>query len=106
MKKNFRLESPDDQVYDVECFGSNWGWLIMVGDRAYNFLLNSFTRKRIELPLQSTLPDYPYPPGSPIRYNCIVKAILSSPPILDDCVLIAIYDVECCLAFCKPGEEM
>ncbi|KAJ4976539.1 hypothetical protein NE237_001645 [Protea cynaroides] len=101
--KMFRLESPR-QAYGTVCFGSNWGWLMMAGDKGYTFLLNPFTRKLIELPPQSTLPDYPYPLFL-IRYNRIHKAILSSPPVLDDCVVIAIYDRNF-LAFCKPGQEM
>ncbi|KAJ4976673.1 hypothetical protein NE237_001779 [Protea cynaroides] len=102
--KIFRLELLD-QANDAQCFGSNWGWLIMAGEMAYNFLLNLLTKKLIEVPPQSTLPDYPYPPGSLIRHNYIRKAIMSSSPVLDDYVVIAIYDKHC-LAFCKPGDEM
>ncbi|XP_043687854.1 F-box protein At2g26160-like [Telopea speciosissima] len=120
--KVFRLELPE--AYGARSFGSNWGWLIMVGKMGRNFLLNPFTRVVIELPPQATLPvQLP----SYMLYvqtdNLIKKAMLLSPPAAvtnnnsnlddknnvpsmatDDCVVIAIYCIHD-LAFCRPGDE-
>ncbi|XP_043690299.1 uncharacterized protein At1g65760-like [Telopea speciosissima] len=81
--KVFRLELPPE-VYGARCCGSNWGWLIMVGNKGCNFLLNPFTRVRIELPPQSTLPSLgggPFFDWIERSPNYIRKAMLMlSPP--------------------------
>ncbi|XP_042509294.1 putative F-box protein At4g17565 [Macadamia integrifolia] len=110
--KVLRLELTE--AYGARCFGSNWGWLIMVGTMGHNFLLNPFTRVVIELPPQSTLPiqyDYGAFP-SLLRhapsYSHINKAMLLSAPNNnkdDDCVVIAI-DCNSHLAFCRIGDEV
>ncbi|XP_043725596.1 putative F-box protein At5g55150 [Telopea speciosissima] len=120
--KAFRLQLP--QLYGARCCGSNWGWLIMVEVVGNNnmtsnipFLLNPFTRVRIQLPLQSTLP----PPTIIIRTrreglapeqsspNYIRRAMLLSPPSaannLDgDCLVVAIFNTHS-LAFCRAGDR-
>ncbi|XP_043687865.1 F-box protein At4g00893-like [Telopea speciosissima] len=75
----FRLELPE--IYDTQCCGCNWGWLIMVGEMRRIFLLHPFTRAVIDqLPTQATL------------------------PVLDDCLVVAIYGSHH-LALCRLGDE-
>ncbi|XP_042486785.1 putative F-box protein At5g55150 [Macadamia integrifolia] len=121
--KLFRLEFPE--VYGARCYGSNWGWLIMVNKMGRNFLLHPFTRVLNELPPQGTFPiQHPSYASITPSFNHIFKAILLSPPpdattnnsdlddknivssVAMDCgVVVAIYSIND-LAFCRPGDEV
>ncbi|XP_042519658.1 putative F-box protein At3g25750 [Macadamia integrifolia] len=100
--KVLRLELPE--ANGARCFGSDWGWLIMVGKMGYSFLLNPFTRVVIDLPLQIN------PKAALLTYGHINKAILLSPPVTTTnnsnfaTVVVAIY-CNSYLAFCRIGDE-
>ncbi|XP_042519468.1 putative F-box protein At5g55150 [Macadamia integrifolia] len=106
--KVFRLKLPPE-VDGARCCGSTWGWLVMVTKLGRHFLLNPLSGDLIELPPKATLPAHRQGVIYKLHkfgsfYNYIRKAMLLSPPIADDFVVIVIYCGKR-LAFCRGGDE-
>ncbi|KAA8521045.1 hypothetical protein F0562_011802 [Nyssa sinensis] len=116
--KVFKLKLPE--VHGVQCCGSSWGWLIMTNHSGENFLLNPFSRSRIQLPSETKLPNFTHCTYTQ-KGLCTVyigKAMLMSPPAIpltasnrsdielanNDCVIAAIYNYSF-LVFCRPGDQ-
>nr|DAD20888.1 TPA_asm: hypothetical protein HUJ06_022351 [Nelumbo nucifera] len=71
------------EIHKKWCCGSSEGWLVIVDECTEEiFLLNPFSRAKIQLPSLSTFsdPQDSSDPERPRNYHFIVKAILSSNP--------------------------
>ncbi|XP_059626765.1 probable F-box protein At1g44080 [Cornus florida] len=115
--KIFKLNLPE--VCHCRCCGSSWGWLILANRSGDNILFNPFSRRKIQLPSQTTLPvaQYIHTLGGVMEQwwkgpSFIRKAMLLSPPasdndgniVGDDCIVVAIYELAK-LCFCRPGDQ-
>ncbi|XP_038711843.1 F-box protein KIB4-like [Tripterygium wilfordii] len=85
------------------CRGSYQGWLVMINNDMDMYLLNPFSRKRIDLPSVMTL-EMPCPRD---RFMCkwqISKAFLSTTPTNSNCCFVmVIHEGFREFAYCKVG---
>ncbi|XP_042479334.1 F-box protein At2g05970-like [Macadamia integrifolia] len=96
------LNLPENMVHQIRiprinmklCCGSSEGWLFMLDDARENhcFLLNPFTKARIQLPPLSIDPP-----------NAIRKVILSSDPRINEDWMVVVHLTIHGLVFCKSG---
>ncbi|KAF6146097.1 hypothetical protein GIB67_033456 [Kingdonia uniflora] len=94
------------------CWGSPYGWLIILGTDLEIHLLNPLTHAQIRLPSQTTFKDQ-YPEKSNftsevVREIFIRKAIRLSTPtstINGNCIVMTIYSHWGKLAIAKPGDK-
>ncbi|KAA8521044.1 hypothetical protein F0562_011803 [Nyssa sinensis] len=116
--KVFKLKLPE--FHGARCCGSSWGWLIMTNQSGENFLLNPFSRSRIQLPSRTKLPNFTHFTYIQKRLCTVFirKAMLMSPPAIrltassrrdievanNNCVVVAIYR-HSFLVFCRPGDQ-
>ncbi|KAK9288889.1 hypothetical protein L1049_017356 [Liquidambar formosana] len=80
------------ELSESRCLGSSHGWLVLLDQTECLYLLNPFSRTRIQLP------DLP-------NFHSIAKAVLSSDPgDSNDCTVLVMYAKRSNLAFCKVGD--
>ncbi|XP_059630117.1 F-box protein SKIP23-like [Cornus florida] len=127
-KRVGRLNNVPRELYNSHCVGSSHGWLVLLDENTDLFLLNLFSRVRIQLPNKEALPHIlsvqknsegtvlvTYKVGhyrqytSPLKYlhkQLIRKVILSSNPSHNNNYRIVIIDGnQLKLAFFRPGDD-
>ncbi|KAF9600455.1 hypothetical protein IFM89_009370 [Coptis chinensis] len=123
--KFYRLELPETR--QRRCCGSSNGWLVLLDQTPSIYLLNILTKEQFQLPVISTFPnvlDYDVyklgkeyiierrPGGGRYTRNLkdmrnlfIRKIVLSTSPLNEKCIAVAILNESDELAFCKEESD-
>ncbi|XP_059630115.1 uncharacterized protein LOC132273101 [Cornus florida] len=88
-----RLKKVPRELHNSHCIGSSYGWLVLMDENADPFLLNLFSRVRIQLPNKEALP----------HIHCVKKVsgdrvcVINKPNNIEEPTLISLRDFHKCL---------